>query len=140
MERRDAWSGREDLPAQPLPTPAAKFLFYGDLNDLLPHHRRQQPFSHPTQEHSTVKGTIEAIGVPHPGIPLILINGRSVGFDHHVPAGDQRLATEGASTPQEFIASPLHSFVGPSASPGIQHVPYSLEGTCEQAKCEQTNE
>ncbi|KEF40889.1 MAG: hypothetical protein ER33_14610 [Cyanobium sp. CACIAM 14] len=67
-------------------TPAARFRVYGDLNDFLPPHRRQREFLHPVQEHATVKDTVEAIGVPHPEIGLILIDGTSVGFGQRVPA------------------------------------------------------
>lgn len=66
--------------------PSALFRIYGDLNDFLPPHRRQRGFHHPVQEHSTIKDTIEAIGVPHPEIDLNLIDEISVGFEQRVPA------------------------------------------------------
>jgi uncharacterized protein with PIN domain len=71
------------------PRPSAHFRFYGDLSDFLPPHRRQRELRHPVQEHSTVKDTIEAIGVPHPEIGLILIDGASVGFDHRIPVNSR---------------------------------------------------
>jgi len=36
-----------------------------------------------------VKDAIQAIGVPHTEVDLILVNGNSVSFDHHLQPGDQ---------------------------------------------------
>jgi uncharacterized protein with PIN domain len=62
---------------------------YGPLNDFLPAHRRQVPWLRVVDGHPSVKDLIESSGVPHPEIDLILINGRSVGFDHVVQGGDR---------------------------------------------------
>jgi uncharacterized protein with PIN domain len=37
----------------------------------------------------SVKDAIEALGVPHPEVDLILVNGASVGFDHRLRHGDR---------------------------------------------------
>jgi uncharacterized protein with PIN domain len=37
----------------------------------------------------SVKDRIEACGVPHPEVDLIVVNGEPVGFDHHLAAGDR---------------------------------------------------
>jgi hypothetical protein len=83
--------GGEGRDRQGAASAAAAFRFYGDLNDFLPRHRRQRSFRSSVQEHSSVKDTLEAIGVPHPEIGLVLINGTSVGFEQRVPA-DSRVS------------------------------------------------
>jgi uncharacterized protein with PIN domain len=70
---------------------AATFRFYEELNDFLPPDRRYRAFSAPCARGATVKHMIEALGVPHTEVELILVNGESVGFDR-VPADGDRVA------------------------------------------------
>jgi uncharacterized protein len=51
------------------------FRFYGELNDFLSAARRGQRFVYHLRSIASVKDTIEALGVPHPEVDLILING-----------------------------------------------------------------
>jgi uncharacterized protein with PIN domain len=67
----------------------AQFRFYGNLNDFLSPERRQTSFEHRLKEQGSIKDTIEAIGVPHPEVSLILVNGESVSFSYLVQAGDR---------------------------------------------------
>ena len=67
----------------------ARFRFYEELNDFLPPEYRKVEFEHTFDRRASVKDMIEAIGVPHPEIELILVNGESVGFDHIVRDGDR---------------------------------------------------
>lgn len=67
----------------------ARFRFYGNLNDFLPAERRHQEFSRRLKERGSVKDTIEGLGVPHPEVHLILVNGHSVGFDYLMEVGDR---------------------------------------------------
>ena len=60
----------------------ATFRFYGNLNDFLPAARQQKAFSRSVKEQGSVKDAIEALGVPHPEIDLILVNGESVSFSY----------------------------------------------------------
>lgn len=69
----------------------AEFRFYEELNDFLPVARRKRSFEHRFHGTPSVKDTIEAIGVPHTEVDLILVNGASVGFDHRL-AGGERVA------------------------------------------------
>ncbi len=62
---------------------------YGPLNDFLPAHRRQLSWRRLINGHTSVKDLIESLGVPHPEIDLILVNGTSVAFDYVVRNGDQ---------------------------------------------------
>ena len=67
----------------------ARYRFYGQLNDLLPLHRRQVTYNHSFKPGQSVKDAIEAQGVPHPEIGLGLINGISVGFEYRLQPGDR---------------------------------------------------
>jgi len=68
--------------------PVVTFRFYGALNDFLPPHWRQRNITVTCQVHQTVKDAIEALGVPHPEIQLILINGQPAGFDAGLSPGN----------------------------------------------------
>jgi len=69
--------------------PQAVFRFYAELNDFLPAARRQVAFAHAWHGPAAVKDLLEALGVPHPEIDIILINGHSVGFEHVLGDGDR---------------------------------------------------
>jgi uncharacterized protein with PIN domain len=70
---------------------AAQFRFYEELNDFLPPDRRKREFDYAFDGTPAVKDVIEAIGVPHTEIDLILVDGKSVGFDHRLE-GSERVA------------------------------------------------
>ncbi|MEE9270168.1 MAG: Mut7-C RNAse domain-containing protein [Candidatus Krumholzibacteria bacterium] len=67
----------------------ARFRFYAELNDFIPAGRRQKEFTYLFSGHPSVKDAVEAIGVPHPEVDLILVNDASVGFDYHLQSGDR---------------------------------------------------
>nr|WP_290225082.1 Mut7-C RNAse domain-containing protein [Trichocoleus desertorum] len=67
----------------------AYFRFYAELNDFLPLHKRQANFVHVLKETAAIKDSIEALGVPHPEVALILVNGESVDFSYLVQNGDR---------------------------------------------------
>ncbi|HXE73471.1 MAG TPA: Mut7-C RNAse domain-containing protein [Candidatus Nitrosotenuis sp.] len=69
--------------------PRATFRFYEELNDHLPARRRKVEFDHEFPPRSTVKHVIEALGVPHTEVELILVNGHPVDFDHLLGEGDR---------------------------------------------------
>src|SRR5215208_230994 len=62
--------------------------FYAELNDFLPARLRQVSFEHAASEGASVKHVIEALGVPHTEVDLILVNGESVDFAYRVLDGD----------------------------------------------------
>ena len=62
--------------------------FYGQLNDFLPPSRRGRRFTHALRAPSSVKDVIEALGVPHPEVDVILVNGESVDFTHRLQGGE----------------------------------------------------
>lgn len=63
-------------------THQAIFRFYARLNDFLPVCQRGRPFAFSFSGKPAIKDSIEACGVPHPEVELILINGQSVDFPH----------------------------------------------------------
>ncbi len=67
----------------------ATFRFFAELNDFLPPDRRKRAFSWPCARAATTKHMIEALGVPHTEVEVILVNGESVGFDRLLQDGDQ---------------------------------------------------
>jgi uncharacterized protein with PIN domain len=67
----------------------ATFRFYEELNDFLAPERRKREFTAPCARAATVKHMIEALGVPHTEVEIILVNGESVGFDRLVADGDR---------------------------------------------------
>jgi len=67
----------------------ATFRFYAELNDFIAAHRCQREFAIDCAADASVKHVIEAIGVPHTEIDLILINGISTGFDQRLQPGDR---------------------------------------------------
>ena len=64
------------------------FRFYAGLNDFLAPHRRRARFTHHLRSPASVKDTVEALGVPHPEIDLLLLNGEPVRFAHRLADGD----------------------------------------------------
>jgi uncharacterized protein with PIN domain len=62
--------------------------FYEELNDFLPPERRKFAFQHRFNQAGSVKDMIEALGVPHTEIDLILVNDRTVDFNYQVRDGD----------------------------------------------------
>ncbi|GAB3541989.1 Mut7-C RNAse domain-containing protein [Noviherbaspirillum agri] len=67
----------------------ATFRFYEELNDFLPPERRKQDFAARCARQATTKHMIEALGVPHTEVELILVNGESVDFERILQDGDR---------------------------------------------------
>ncbi|MBF8222388.1 Mut7-C RNAse domain-containing protein [Halomonas sp. 328] len=57
---------------------------HAELNDFLPPTRRRRPFRQVLSRRASVKDLIEAQGVPHPEVNVIVADGVSVGFDHRL--------------------------------------------------------
>jgi uncharacterized protein len=69
--------------------PVARFRFYAELNDFIAADRRQRDSFVACANDSTLKHVIEALGVPHTEVELIIVNGVSVGFAERLRAGDR---------------------------------------------------
>ena len=68
---------------------AVEFRFYEELNDFLPAEKRKHSFIHGVFGTPSVKDTIEALGVPHTEVDVILVDGRSVEFGHLLRGGER---------------------------------------------------
>lgn len=68
---------------------SAEFRFYEELNDFLPPEKRKQTLLYRFDGHPGVKDPIEAQGVPHTEVELIVVNGASVGFDYRLQDRDR---------------------------------------------------
>ncbi|MGC9364759.1 MAG: Mut7-C RNAse domain-containing protein [Fidelibacterota bacterium] len=69
----------------------ACFRFYEELNDFLGDEQKKKSFPVTFIGNPSIKDTIEAIGVPHTEIDLILVNSVSVGFDYRLK-GEERVS------------------------------------------------
>jgi uncharacterized protein with PIN domain len=67
----------------------ATFRFYARLNTFLPAERRGQAFSCSCAQAATTKHMIEALGVPHTEVALVLVNGSPVGLEWLIKDGDR---------------------------------------------------
>ncbi|HHW63925.1 MAG TPA: Mut7-C ubiquitin/RNAse domain-containing protein [Rhodocyclaceae bacterium] len=79
-----------DYGAAPGTAPVvAEFRFYEELNDFLTPDHRRRAFEARCARAATVKHMIEALGVPHTEVELVLVNGESVAFDRLLAHGDR---------------------------------------------------
>lgn len=67
----------------------AEFRFYAELNFFLPPNKRAVNFAHFFEERASIKDTIESLGVPHPEVAFIEVNGKSVDFSYIVQDEDK---------------------------------------------------
>ncbi|HEX6722127.1 MAG TPA: Mut7-C RNAse domain-containing protein [Burkholderiaceae bacterium] len=67
----------------------ATFRFYEELNGFIAPERRCRAFDCHCARAATAKHMIEALGVPHTEVELVLVNGESVGFDRLLADGDR---------------------------------------------------
>jgi len=66
----------------------AYFRFYAELNDFLLYAHRYKSHPYRFWGKPSLKNAIQAQGVPHTEVELILVNGEIADFDHHLTAGD----------------------------------------------------
>lgn len=67
---------------------SAYFRFHAELNTFLPRVRRNTVIEHTFTWRASIKDMIESLGVPHPEISLLVVNGISVDFERAVEPGD----------------------------------------------------
>ncbi len=58
------------------------FRFYEELNDFLPPSKKKTQFSYEYKGNPSVKDAIEAIGVPHAEVDIILVNSHPAGYSY----------------------------------------------------------
>ncbi len=62
---------------------------YAELNDFLAAESRGVTVRRPFRSHQTVKDVLEAMGIPHTEVDLILVNGSPQRFSYRPSAGDR---------------------------------------------------
>ncbi len=62
---------------------------YAELNDFLGPESRGVTVRRPFRSHQTVKDVLEAMGIPHTEVDLILVNGDPEDFSHRPTVGDR---------------------------------------------------
>jgi uncharacterized protein with PIN domain len=67
----------------------ATFRFYEELNVFLPWHQRKKTILYAFNGHPGIKDAIEAQGIPHTEVDLIVVNGKSVGFNYQLMPNDR---------------------------------------------------
>lgn len=67
----------------------ATFRFYEELNDFLPRESRKRDVELPIDRARSVKDAIEAAGVPHTEVDVVLVDGVSVDFAHLLRGGER---------------------------------------------------
>lgn len=67
----------------------ASFRFYAELNDFVAPARRGRESAARCARDASVKHMIEALGVPHTEVALILVNGEPAGFGRPLRDGDR---------------------------------------------------
>ena len=67
----------------------AWFRFYEELNDFLPAGKKKTSFSYSFTGNPSVKDAIEALGVPHVEVDMIIVNGKPVDFSYKLRTEDK---------------------------------------------------
>lgn len=67
----------------------AEFRFYEELNDFLPLEKRKTTFQYAFYGTPSLKDAIEALGVPHTEVDLILVNGTAKKFSSKLNPADR---------------------------------------------------
>ncbi|MDR5867514.1 Mut7-C RNAse domain-containing protein [Halomonas koreensis] len=67
---------------------SARLRFHGELEDFLAPASRGRPIDYPVSRRASIKDVIEALGVPHPEVDAIRVDGTPVGFDSPLGSGD----------------------------------------------------
>lgn len=62
---------------------------YAELNEFMAPQARGVMVRRPFRSHQTVKDVLEAMGIPHTEVDLILVNGDPVDFAHRPASGDR---------------------------------------------------
>jgi uncharacterized protein with PIN domain/sulfur carrier protein ThiS len=63
--------------------------FNGELNEFLPAAQRDSDALHELKKARSVKDLLESVGVPHPEVDVILVNGYPVDFEERIEGGER---------------------------------------------------
>lgn len=89
QQPRQQAQGLQQEDRHPALPQRACLRFYGELNDFLRLAQRGREVAHAFLLPPAVKDAIEACGIPHTEVGLILINGRAAGFRDRLQDGDR---------------------------------------------------
>jgi len=67
----------------------AVFTFFGELNDFFAPKKLKKNMQYLFDGNPSIKDAIEAQGVPHTEVNMIMVNDISVGFDYHLQDSDR---------------------------------------------------
>lgn len=101
--------------------PAAQIRCYAELNDFLPAPLRRRAFTCTFTVPGSVKDALESLGIPHPEIDLILVNGAPAGFDRIIAHGDRIAAFPRFRCLDVSGISPVHV-------PALEEARFALDG------------
>jgi uncharacterized protein len=88
--RRDSlMNGEVDAMSADSPVGYVNVRAYAELNDFLGPESRGVTVRRPFRPHQTVKDVLEAMGIPHTEVDLILVNGNAEDFAHRPTSGDR---------------------------------------------------
>lgn len=81
--------GTRSRDSHPRRVRTAEFRFYEELNDFLPADRRKVAFPYWFEGTPAVRDLVQAIGVPHSAVDLVLVDGQSVDFSERLHGGER---------------------------------------------------
>jgi len=88
----------------------ATFRFAAELNDFLPPRRRNTTFVVPFAHRASIKDMIEALGVPHPEVAVMLVNAAPVQWGYIVQDQDAVVVYPASTAPdvlrEQSVAPP----------------------------------
>jgi uncharacterized protein with PIN domain len=94
----------------------ATFTFINELNDFLPHYRKNTTFNLEFEPHQSLKHLIESLGVPHTDFGRVLVNEQAVDASNRLQDGDQVTVYPADSPPEGKLCFILDNHLGQLAT------------------------
>lgn len=96
------------------------FRFHGELNELLPAALRDRVFDRDCAENASLKHAIEALGVPHTEVGIVLVDGQGASLDSRAGQQDSiDVHPVEAAGADRSDAAPLPSFIADAHLGGL---------------------
>jgi uncharacterized protein with PIN domain len=96
------------FPVPETDVPAAEIRCYAELNDFLPARRRGKTVLYRFDVPGSVKDALESLGIPHPEVDLIAVNGQPADFRRLLADGDRVAAYPRFRRLDISAISPVH--------------------------------
>lgn len=101
----------------------AVFRFHAELNDFLAPQHRHREFAAACSQDATAKHMIEALGVPHTEVGLLLIDGEPAGLERLLEDGDRvTVHPMGPADAPGDAAAETYRFVADAHLGGLAHL------------------